>query len=91
MHPTDRRVKAAFRATIATGVAGLLLLVPGINVILLIGVMLPLWTISGMGVPGLGRELHGFFIPSPVGWSIVAVVVWTACFAFFSATLRRRA
>jgi hypothetical protein len=90
MHPTDRRVKAAFRATIATGIGALLFLVPVVNVILFIGLMLPLWTVSNLGIPGLGHELNGFFVPSPTGWSIVAVVAWGTFFMLFSAALKRR-
>jgi hypothetical protein len=74
--------KSALRATIATGIGALLMLVPGINVIILIAVMLPLWMLSEAGIPGLGRPLHGFFIPSGIGWTLVAMTFWGICYAF---------
>jgi|GEM_PF-2113758 len=89
MHPTDRRVKAGFRATIATCVGAVLLLVPGLNVILFIGLMLPLWMISGLGVPGLGEEFNGFFILSPLGWTMGAIIVWSIFFYAFNKSLKK--
>jgi hypothetical protein len=73
--------KAAIRATVATAIGALLMLVPGLNVILLIAVMLPLWVLSDLGVPGLGSPLHGFFLPSTIGWVLVAVTFWCICHA----------
>jgi len=68
-------------ATLVTAGCALLMLVPGINALLLIAAMLPLWCLDGLGVPGLGRELNGFFVPSAAGWSLAALLVWCACFA----------
>lgn len=68
-------------ATVATGVGALLLLVPGLNVILFIALMLPLWVLSNMGIPSLGHPLHGFFVPSAVGWCLAASVAWLVSFA----------
>ena len=67
---------AAVRATIATAIGGLLMLVPVVNVLILIFVMLPLWVASDLGISGLGRPLNGFFVPSAIGWCFVAGVFW---------------
>ena len=67
---------AAVRATVATVIGGLLMLVPVINVLMLIFVMLPLWIANDLGVPGLGRPLNGFFVPSAIGWCVVAGIFW---------------
>lgn len=77
-----RSARAAIRATVATGIGALLMLVPGPNVIILIAVMLPLAALSNMGVAGLGRHLHGFFIPSPLAWTLLAAAFWCVCYAF---------
>lgn len=89
MHPTDRRVKAGFRATMATCAGAVLLLIPGVNVILFIGLMLPLWMIGRLGVPGLGHELNGFFIPSPIGWTMGAIIVWSIFLYAFNKSLKK--
>lgn len=70
--------KAAIRATIATGIGGILMLVPPIGIpIFLIVFMLPLWALDGIGIIDLGHELNGFFVPSAVGWSFATLVTWT--------------
>ncbi|MNW20367.1 hypothetical protein D3C71_2207420 [compost metagenome] len=38
--------------------------------------MLPLWVASDLGVPGLGRQLNGFFVPSAMGWCLIGGVFW---------------
>lgn len=82
---------AAKKAGIAVGIGVLLMLVPGINVLVLIGVMLPLWLVSDLGVPGLGYALNGFFVPSMLGWCLAAIAVWSACFAWFFGRARHAA
>lgn len=67
---------AAVRATIATVIGGALMLVPVVNVLILIVVMLPLWVASDLGVPGLGRQLNGFFVPSAMGWCLIGGFFW---------------
>ena len=67
---------AALRATLVTGLGCALMLVPVINALILIFVMLPLWVASDLGVPGLGHPLNGFFVPSAIGWCVVAGVFW---------------
>lgn len=47
--------RAAGRATIAIVIGGLLMSVPAVNVLLLIFVMLPLWIVNDLDVPGLGQ------------------------------------
>lgn len=73
------------------GVGVLLMLVPGLNVLVLIAVMLPLWMASDLGVPGLGYALNGFFVPSALGWCLVALAFWNACFVLFLGGARRAA
>jgi len=80
------QVRAAIRATVATGVGALLLLIPGLNAILFVALMLPLWVLSNMGVSGLGSPLNGFFIPSAIGWTLVALVVWLMAYLLFRGT-----
>jgi uncharacterized membrane protein len=79
------------RALLATGTWALLMLVPPIYALGLIGFMLPLWVLDDFGVPGLGRQLNGFFLPSAVGWSLIAAVVWLMFFLFFRRRLMRAA
>jgi uncharacterized membrane protein len=85
------RKRAAIRALLATAAWALLMLVPLVQVISLIGFMLPLWALADLGVPGLGRELNGFFLPSAIGWGLIAGVVWLMFFLFFRRRLMRAA
>lgn len=82
---------AAGRATIVTGVGALLMLVPGVNVLILIGVMLPLWVLSDAGIPGLGSAVNGFFVPSGIGWSLVGLTFWMLCFVLSLGAVRSAA
>lgn len=82
---------AARRATIITAVGALLTLVPGVNALILIGVMLPLWVMSDAGVPGLGSAVNGFFVPSVMGWSLVGLAFWTLCFVLSLGAVRSAA
>ena len=82
------RGRAAIHAALATGVWALLMLVPLVSAISLIAFMLPLWILSNLGVPGLGRELNGFFVPSAVGWGLIAGFVWTVLFWIFLRRLK---
>lgn len=84
------RVRAAIHAAIATGVWALLMLVPLVSVISLIAFMFPLWILNDLGVPGLGRELNGFFVPSAVGWCLIAGFVWLALFWLLLRRLKRK-
>lgn len=65
------------------------MLVPFVSAISLMAFMLPLWMLSNLGVPGLGRELNGFFVPSAGGWGLIAGFVWLALFWIFHRRLRR--
>ena len=67
---------ATVTAGITTLVVSILAMIPGINVLIFIVVMLPLWLIHNLGVFDLGRELHGFFIPNKAGWVFIFAVVW---------------
>lgn len=77
----------ALRATLCVAITALLALIPVTNVLVLIAAMLPLWVLSGWGVPGLGHPLNGFFIPSALGWTLAACALWLLCFFL----LRRKA
>ena len=83
------RKKAAIRATMATGAWALLMLIPVVSAITLIAFMIPLWTLSNIGVPALGRELNGFFVPSAIGWSLIAGFVWLSLFWLFHRRLKK--
>lgn len=63
-------------ATAATTLIALAGLVPGLNALLFIAVMLPLWLVHDLGVVDLGRELNGFFIPNAAGWLLACAAVW---------------
>lgn len=76
-------------AALVTGAWALLMLVPFVSAISLIAFMLPLWTLSNLGVPGLGHELNGFFVPSAAGWGLIAGFVWLVLFWFFHRRLHR--
>jgi len=71
------------RATLATSIGALLMLIPFVSAITLIMFMIPLWILSNLGVPALGREVNGFFVPSAIGWSLIAGFVWLTFFWFF--------
>ncbi len=83
------QTKAALRATLVVGVWAALMLVPFVYVITLIVFMLPLWILHGMGIPGLGSELNGFFVPSAIGWTLAAGLVWLLAFWLFHRRQRR--
>ena len=83
------RARAALKATLVTAAWALLMLVPFVSVICLIVFMLPLWALKNLGVPGLGHELHGFFVPSTLGWALIAVAVWLLFFSLFHWRLNR--
>ena len=82
------RSPAAFAAA-ATALTALLGLVPGLNVLLFIALMLPLWLIHGLGIVNLGRELNGFFVPNAAGWTLACGIVW-AFWLVIGLNLRRR-
>ncbi|HEY0502210.1 MAG TPA: hypothetical protein VGD42_01845 [Lysobacter sp.] len=82
---------AAVRATIATVVGGCLLLVPAINVMIFIGLMLPLWIVSDLGVPGLGEPSNGFFVPSTVGWCLITGTFWAISYVLALGAVRAAA
>ena len=66
----------ALLATTATGCAFVVAIIPGLNVLALIVVMLPLWVIDDKTVIDVGQPLHGFFIPNALGWTLVASTFW---------------
>ena len=70
---------------------GVIMLIPGLNVLGLIAVMLPLWMAHDMGIRGLGAPREGFFLPSEVGFAIGALILWTLCFLLFLVFQRRKA
>ena len=67
---------ATVTAGITTLFVSILAMIPGINIIIFIVVMLPLWFVHNLGVFDLGRELHGFFIPNKAGWAFIFAAVW---------------
>lgn len=85
------RINAATRATIITGIGALLMLVPVVHALILIVVMLPLWVMNDIGVPGLGRAVNGFFVPSVIGWLLVGLTFWAICFVLSLGAIRSAA
>lgn len=71
------------------GAWALLMLVPIVSAITVIMFMMPLWILSNIGVPALGRELNGFFVPSVIGWSLIGGFVWLSLFWLFHRRLKR--
>ena len=59
------------------------MLVTVLQVIGLIVIMLPLWWIHEMGIPGLGHPENGFFVPTTLGYIVGTALVWLAWFAIF--------
>jgi hypothetical protein len=45
--------------------------------------MLPLWTINDIGIPGLGKSVNGFFLPSPFGYVFGAILYWLVFWWWF--------
>ena len=76
-----RNARAAFNACVMTLLGALVFFIPGIDVIALIIVMLPLWVVSDFAMVPLGRETNGFFVPNATGWLVVAAVFWLLCFS----------
>jgi len=70
---------------------GVIMLIPGLNVLGLIAVMLPLWMAHDMGIRGLGTPREGFFVPSELGFFIGALILLTLCFILFLVFQRLRA
>lgn len=84
--------KAAIRATIATAIVGILMLVPPIGIpIFVIVLMLPLWALDGIGIVDFGHELNGFFVPNAAGWSLAALVTWALLFVLFYGLAKKKA
>jgi len=67
------------------------MLVPFVSAITLIVFQLPLWGLSNLGIPGLGKELNGFLVPSVAGWGLIAGIVWLGFFWLFHRRLKRTA
>jgi len=59
------------------------MLVPLVFAVGLVVFMLPLWFLDNLGVPGLGHELNGFFVPSALGWGLAAGTAWLFFFWIF--------
>jgi hypothetical protein len=56
------------------------MLIPGLNVIGLIVVMLPLWALHDLGVAGLGMPNNGFFVPTMKGYTLGAAILYAVSF-----------
>jgi len=78
--------RAARYASVATACSWLIAFVPVANLLALIVVMLPLWFLHDLGVPGLGEPTSGFFVPSIVGWTVLTIVGWLIWFLIFLST-----
>jgi len=85
-----RMGRAFTRAAIVTGVWGVVMLIPGFNIIGLIIVMLPLWMLHDAGLHGLGDPKSGFFVPTALGYFVGAFIIWLEWFLLFLATSRSK-
>lgn len=81
--------RAARYASVATACSWLIAFVPVANLLALIVLMLPLWFLHDLGVPGLGRPTEGFFVPSIAGWTVLTIAGWLIWFLIFLKSTRR--
>lgn len=82
--------RAFTKAVLVTGVWGIVMLIPGFNIIGLIVVMLPLWMLHDAGLRGLGEPNNGFFVPTTLGYFVGAFVIWLLWFLLFLATSKSK-
>lgn len=80
--------RAARYASVATACSWLIAFAPVANLLALIVLMLPLWFLHDLGVPGLGRPTEGFFVPSIAGWTVLTVAGWLIWFLIFLKSTR---
>ena len=72
-------LRAATVAALVVGAASLVLYTgtpAALAAIFYIVVMLPLWAIDNLGVIDIGTEKNGFFLPTPAGYVIGAILAW---------------
>jgi len=79
----DNLGKALWYATVSAAVALVVGLIPGLQILVLIAVQIPLWILSDAGIAGLGEGREGFFIPTSSGWMVALLVFWLSCCLFF--------
>ena len=77
-------------ATSVTALGWALTAIPVMAVLLLIIFMLPLALLDMVGVPGLGRHLNGFFVPSTTGLAVITAGIWIFTFLATRWILPRR-
>ena len=66
-----------------TGIWAVAMAIPGLNVLGLIVVMLPLWFLNDMGIGGLGSPNNGFFVPTQFGFALGGFIIWLGWFLLF--------
>jgi hypothetical protein len=72
-------LRAAILASVLVGAASLVVYFQApqsLAVILYIAVMVPLWAVDNLGVIDVGRDENGFFLPTPAGYMVGAMIFW---------------
>lgn len=79
-------LRAAILSALIVGAASLALYYKtpqGIAALIYIVVMVPLWAVDNLGVIDVGIGKNGFFLPSPAGYAVGAVMFWLVILVLF--------
>jgi hypothetical protein len=86
-------IRAAVLATVVLGAASLVLYTrtpQALAVVLYVISMIPLWAVDNLGVVDVGTDKNGFFLPTPTGYAIGAVIFWCGLFVLIRAIWPKR-
>ena len=73
-------LRAEKKAVVVTGIWAVAMFFPGLNILGLITVMLPLWSLHDPGMRGLGEPNNGFFVPTQFGYTMGGFIIWLGWF-----------
>ncbi|QTN26194.1 hypothetical protein HZ993_12645 [Rhodoferax sp. AJA081-3] len=76
-------LRAAKNALAVTMIWAVVMFIPGFNILGLIAVMLPLWSLHELGMRGLGEPNNGFFEPTQFGYTLGGFIIWLGWFLLF--------
>ncbi|OYT90430.1 MAG: hypothetical protein CFE43_18215 [Burkholderiales bacterium PBB3] len=73
-------LRAATNALAVTMIWAVVMFIPGLDLLGMIAVMLPLWSLHDLGMHGLGEPNNGFFVPTQFGYTLGGFLIWLAWF-----------
>ena len=76
-------LRAAKKAVVVTSTWAVVMFIPGFNILGLIAVMLPLWSLHDLGMRGLGEPNNGFFVPTQLGYTLGGFIIWLVWLLLF--------